>query len=83
VMPVTAPAAEFPHNRIMQRVVEEAEYVLSLLRRMRDEVSANPELFDPGAQDRIDEAIVCTQNVLGSAQSQTMIRRMQQEIKAA
>jgi hypothetical protein len=50
--------------------VDEAEYVLAALGRMRGEVSANPELFDPHAQERIDEAIVRIQDVLRSARSQ-------------
>jgi hypothetical protein len=67
----------------MQRTVDEAEYVLAVLYRMRDEVSANPKSFDPGAQERIDEAIACTQDVLRSAQSQLMIRSVEPEINAA
>lgn len=47
----------------MQRVVEEAEYVLAILRRMREEVAARPELFDPDARERIDKAIVSIENV--------------------
>jgi hypothetical protein len=41
----------------MQRVVDEAEYVLTVLYRMRDAVSENPELYDLDAQKRIEEAI--------------------------
>lgn len=47
----------------MERVVEEAEYVLAVLYRMRDEVSADPKLFDPDAQEQIDEAIVRMKDV--------------------
>jgi len=61
--------------------VDEAEYVLAVLCRMRDEVSAEPDLFDPGAQERIDEAIVRAQDVLHSAGSQLMSE--QQKAKAA
>jgi len=67
----------------MQRIVDEAEYVLANLYRMRDEVSANPKLFDPDAQERIDEAIARTQDVLRSARSQLMIWSEQQKVKAA
>jgi hypothetical protein len=64
----------------MQRVVDEAQYVLALLYRMRDEVSANPELFDPGAQERIDEAIARIQAVLRSTRSELVV---EQKVKAA
>ena len=50
--------------------MDEAEYVLAVLQRMRDTVSANPELFDPTAQARIDEAIICIQNVIRSTPSE-------------
>ena len=58
VIPVTATPRNFPHTSIMERAMDEAEYVLAALYRMRDEVSANPSLFNPEAQERIDEAIV-------------------------
>jgi hypothetical protein len=68
----------------MQRIVDEAEYVLEALYRMRDEVSANPKLFDPDAQERIDEAIVRIQHVLQSAaRSPLMIWGVEQKVKAA
>ena len=60
--------------------MDEAEYVLEILHRMRAEVCANPMLFDPDAQTRIDEAIVCIQNVLRSTQLEGGV---EQEIKAA
>jgi len=66
----------------MQRIVDEAEYVLAALYKMREEVSANRESFDPDAQERIEEAIVRIQEVLRSARSQLMWS-MEQEIKAA
>jgi len=66
----------------MQRIVDEAEYVLAALYKMREEVSANRESFDPDAQERIEEAIVRIQEVLRSARSQLM-RNVEQEIKAA
>ena len=83
VTPVTAPSTESSHNRFMERTVNEAEYVLAVLRRMRVTVSANPESFDPDAQQRIDEAISCTQAVLRSAQAQLTAYRVEQESVAA
>jgi hypothetical protein len=71
---------DFSHTRIMERTMDEAEYVLAILQRMRAEVSAKPILFDPDAQERIDEAIVCIQNMLRSTRSQCSV---EQEIKAA
>ena len=65
---------------MMERTADEAEYVLAILHRMRAEVSANPILFDPDAQERIDETIVCIENVLRSARLQSSV---EQEIKAA
>jgi hypothetical protein len=64
----------------MERLVDEAQYVLALLYRMRDEVSANPKLFDPGAQERIDEATARIQALLRSTQSELVV---EQEVKAA
>jgi hypothetical protein len=64
----------------MQRVVDEAQYVLALLYRTRDELSANPELCDPGAQERIDEAIARIQAVLRSTRSELVA---EQKLKAA
>ena len=77
---VTALLWIFPDTRIMERTMDEAGYVLAILHRMRAEVSANPMLFDPDAQGRIDEAIVCIQNMLRSARLQCSV---EQEIKAA
>ena len=67
----------------MERTVDEAEYVLAVLQRMRGEVSANPDLFDRDAQRRIDEAIVCIQQVIRSTQTELMIYRAQEEKEAA
>lgn len=53
----------------MQRLVDESEYVLGILRRMRNEVSAKPKLFDPDAQKRIDEAIAGIEDLLRSTRS--------------
>jgi hypothetical protein len=80
VILVTATSANFPHTRIMQRLVDEAEYVLTVLYRIRDAVSANPKLFDPDAKGRIDEAITRTQAVLRSARSESSV---EQKVKAA
>ena len=66
----------------MQQIVDEAEYVLVALCRMRDEVSSNPELFDPDAHDRIDEAIVRIQDVIRSTRSQ-LIRSVEKEVRTA
>jgi hypothetical protein len=54
----------------MERVVDEAKYVLAVLHRMRDEVAADPKLFDPDAQERIDDAIDYVQHVLRMARSE-------------
>jgi hypothetical protein len=67
----------------MERTVDEAEYVLAVLQRMRSTVSANPELFDPNAQTRIDEAIIYIQNVIQSTPSELPICSVEHEIKAA
>jgi hypothetical protein len=67
----------------MQRLVDESEYVLGVLYRMRGEVSANPELFDPNAQERVDEAIARMEHVLRSTWSHSMIQSVEQRIKAA
>jgi hypothetical protein len=83
VMSVTAPQRSFRHTRIVERTVDEAEYVLAVLQRMRHTVSASPELFDPNAQSRIDEAIICVQNVIRSTPSEQTIYGEEQEIKAA
>ena len=67
----------------MERVVDEAQYVLTVLCRMRDEVLADPELFDPDAQERIDEAIARIQTGLRSTRLELTIWRAEQEVKAA
>ena len=69
---------------MMERVADEAQYVLAVLYRMRDEVSADPKLFEPDAQERIDEAIVRMQDVLRSTRTQLMISEgVEQKVKAA
>lgn len=45
----------------MDRVAEERQYVLAILYRVREEVSANPDSFDLSAQARIDETIALLQ----------------------
>jgi hypothetical protein len=67
----------------MQRLVDESEYVLAVLYRMRGKVSAKPELFDPDAQERVDEAIARMEDVLRSTRSQSMIQSVEQKVKAA
>jgi hypothetical protein len=42
----------------------EAEYVLEVLYRMRDEASANPQLYGPDAQKQIEVAIARVSKVL-------------------
>jgi hypothetical protein len=49
------------NNFIVDRVAEEREYVLDVLQRMRYIVIAKPDLFEPDAQRRIDEAIALLQ----------------------
>jgi len=65
----------------MQRVIDEAEYVLRVLHRMRAEASANPELFDPDASKRIDEAITRVEDSL--QQAQLMVCEAKQDLQAA
>ena len=65
----------------MQRMIDEAEYVLRVLHRMRDEASANPELFDLDASKRIDEAIIRVEDSL--QQAQLMVCEAKQDLQAA
>ncbi len=53
----------------MQRVIEESEYVLAILYQMREQVAAKPELFDPDAQKRLDEAIAFVEGVKQAAKA--------------
>jgi hypothetical protein len=46
-----------PPYPLRGRLVDDVDYVLSVLHRMKDEVSANPNLFEPHALERIKEAI--------------------------
>ena len=72
---VTASPMKANHNASMQRVVDEAEYVLRVLRRVRGEASSNAELFDPDAGKRIDEAIARVEDVLRQAQLAVCAKR--------
>ncbi len=67
----------------MERVVDEAEYVLRNLCRMRHEVCARPEDFDPDAQERMDEAIARVQAVLLSTRSTLKVYSQEHRAKAA
>jgi hypothetical protein len=79
VIPVTAIPTSVPYTRSVQRIVDEAEYVLAVLYRVRHEASARPDLFDPDAQKRIDEAIVRALDVLQSGGSQLMSEQHEAE----
>ena len=83
VTPVTAVHVVPGLSCIMQRVVDESEYVLRVLHRVRDEASANPGLYDPDARKRIDEAIARVEDVLRYARSQLMVCSAEQNKKAA
>ncbi len=65
----------------MQREIDEVEYVLTVLLRMKDQVSANGELYDPDARNRIDEAIARLEYVRREVQS--MVCSAEQNLKAA
>ncbi len=41
----------------MDRLTDEALYVMGVLYQMRDKVTENPDLFLPGALDTIDKEI--------------------------
>jgi hypothetical protein len=41
----------------MDRVLDEKNYVLSILRRTRDRIHEKPDSFDPSAEERVEEAI--------------------------
>ncbi len=60
----------------MERLIDESEYVLAVLYRTREQVYANPNMFAPDAQERINEAITRIQEVLRSTRSQLMISRV-------
>ena len=83
VIRVTAIPAESPHTGTMQRQIDEAEYVLAVLYQVRDEVSTNPELFDPDAQKRIDETSARVQDLLQSTRSELIKWNVVHKVKAA
>ena len=83
VIAVTATPTGLSHTRFMQRLLDEAEYVLAVLCRMKEEVSAHPEWFDPDAQERVDEAIVRTQAIVCSARRALTTWSVKQSLKAA
>ncbi len=47
---------------MVDRLSEDTEYVLIILHQMRQEATANPQLFDPRALERIEEAIALLQS---------------------
>jgi hypothetical protein len=53
----------------MDRLTNEAEYVLEVLCRMRQEVTAHPQWFEPDAVERIDKAIASIQDVRPGAKA--------------
>jgi hypothetical protein len=59
VIAITVIGTNSANTWVMDRITEETDYVLTILQRMREEVNANPQLFDPDALERIDEAIAC------------------------
>ena len=80
-MAITAIPTNFCHPGIMQRVIEEAEYVLTVLIRMRDAASTNTELYDPDARKRIDDEIARMEGVLRYAR--LAVSRAEQNLRAA
>jgi hypothetical protein len=80
-MAITATPMTFNDTGVMQRVLDEAQYVLGVLNRMRDQASENPELYDPDASRRIDEAIARVED--GLKHAQVMVHRADQNLKAA
>jgi hypothetical protein len=47
---------------MVDRLSDETEYVLILLHQMRQEATANPQLFDRRALERIEETIALLQS---------------------
>ena len=60
---VTVIPTQVAHTQFMDRVTNEAEYVLEVLHQMRQEVIANPQWFDRDAVERIDKAIASLENI--------------------
>ncbi len=56
VLDTRSKAAQNP-ARLMDRHTDELEYVLKALRHTRQDLVANPRIFEPGALERIDSAI--------------------------
>ena len=81
VIAITAKRVTFIHAVTMQRAVDEAEYVLQVLYRMRDEIAENEELYDANASQRIDDAIARVEDVLRQVQLTTC--SVEQNSKAA
>ena len=81
VTAITAKPRMGNHTGVMQRVVDEAEYVLTILHHMRNEARRNPESYELNAQTRIDEAIARVEEVLRAAQPKGCSD--QQSLKAA
>jgi hypothetical protein len=63
VISATAILRKSVYTCLVDRLTDEAEYVVAILHRMREEVIAHPELFDPDAQERIDKAIASIDEV--------------------
>jgi hypothetical protein len=61
----------------MDRLTNEANYVLENLCRVRQEVSTHPELFEPDAVERIDKAIAAMQEVRAWGQSRLKVEASQ------
>jgi len=66
----------------MERVIDEAQYVLAALYRTHGEVSANPTLFAPDARKKIEEAILQVRETLRVTGSQIGLRT-EKETKVA
>jgi len=66
----------------MERIIDEAQYVLAALYRTRNEVSTNPTLFAPEALKTIEEAISRVSETLRVTGAQIGLRP-EQESKAA
>ena len=49
-------------------VIDEAEYVLTVLHHMRNQARWNAELYDPDAQQRIEQAIARVEEVIRETQ---------------
>jgi len=70
-MPQPDTSSSFPHlitllnvakGCMVDRLSDETEYVLIVLHQMRQEATADPQLFDRRALERIEEAIAFLQS---------------------